>query len=47
MADEQITTKQHCVPTFYLKQFADAIGFLQVLDTKKARLGKARPYKGG
>lgn len=46
MAAEQITAKQHYVPTFYLKQFADATGFLQILDAKEARLGKARPYKG-
>ena len=39
----QVTEKQHFVPEFYLKLFADG-GFIQVLDVKNRRLAKARPY---
>jgi hypothetical protein len=39
-----ITEDQHFVPRFYLKQFADAKGFVQVLDLKQRRVSKPRPY---
>lgn len=39
----QITKDQHFVPSFYLKQFA-AKDLLQVLNVRKKRMGKARPY---
>lgn len=40
------TQKQHYVPQFYMKRFADERGFLQVLDMKNRRLGRPRPYPG-
>lgn len=40
------TKKQHYVPQFYLKAFADQRGFLQVLDIVNKRLGTPRPYQG-
>jgi hypothetical protein len=38
------TSKQHFVPQFYLKRFADEKKFLQVLDLKNWRIGSPRPY---
>jgi len=38
------TSKQHFVPQFYLKRFADEKKFLQVLDLKNKRIGSPRPY---
>lgn len=46
MSDESPTKKQHYVPRFYLKNFADDRGFLQVLDLKNRRIGSPRPYQG-
>lgn len=43
---EQITEKQHFVPKFYLKRFAEPQGFLQVFDVKKRALLPQRPYGG-
>jgi len=43
---EQITKKQHFVPRFYLKAFADHKEFLQVLDIENNRIAKPRPYGG-
>jgi len=40
------TKKQHFIPRFYLKNFADSKGFLQILDVKNNRLGSQRPYQG-
>lgn len=37
---------QHFVPQFYLKQFADSDGWLEVLDVKAKRMCKRRPYQG-
>jgi hypothetical protein len=42
MGGEQITKKQHYVPRFYLKYFADPSGSLQILNVKNNRLGKPR-----
>lgn len=44
MAEEQITKKQHIIPKFYLKTFADNNEFLQVFDIANNRFGKPRPY---
>ncbi|MCK5061629.1 DUF4238 domain-containing protein [Candidatus Parcubacteria bacterium] len=41
---EQKTIKQHFVPQFYLKNFANDEGFVNVLDLKNRRLAKPRPY---
>ena len=40
------TKKQHFVPRFYLKNFANEQGFVHVLDIAKKRLGTPRPYAG-
>lgn len=40
------TKKQHFVPRFYLKNFADKKGYLQVLDIKEKRMATPRPYQG-
>lgn len=40
------TKKQHFVPCFYLKNFADKSGYLHVLNMKEMRLAKSRPYQG-
>lgn len=44
MATPQITEKQHFIPKFYLKRFADNRGFLETIDVKKRQLGSKRPY---
>lgn len=43
---KQITIKQHFVPKFYFKRFADDGNRLQVLDIKNAKILKSRPYSG-
>ncbi|MBI4235577.1 DUF4238 domain-containing protein [Candidatus Peregrinibacteria bacterium] len=40
------TKVQHFVPCFYLKNFADKDGYLEVLNIKEKRMGKRRPYQG-
>jgi len=44
MDDAQITKKQHYVPRFYLKYFADQSGSLQILNVKNNQLRKPRSY---
>lgn len=39
MAEDQITKKQHFIPKFYLKNFADNNEFLQVFDIANSRFG--------
>lgn len=46
MDNKRITKKQHYVPRFYLKRFADQHGTLQVLDVKNNRLGSPKSYSG-
>jgi hypothetical protein len=46
MSNTNITKKQHYVPQFYLKRFADEEGNLQVLDVKNNRLRSSRSYAG-
>ena len=46
MDNKSITKKQHYVPRFYLKRFADQYGVLQVLDVKHNRLGSPKSYSG-
>jgi hypothetical protein len=46
MTEQNPTWKQHFVPQFYLKNFADDKGFIQVLDVKNQRIGQHRPYPG-
>jgi hypothetical protein len=41
---DQITKKQHYVPQFYLKQFANPTGMLEVLDLKNKRIMKPHSY---
>ncbi|MBU2580000.1 DUF4238 domain-containing protein [Patescibacteria group bacterium] len=43
---QQITKKQHYVPRFYLKQFADNNGKLSVLDIRNKKIGRKRAYSG-
>ena len=38
------TKKQHFLPRFYLKRFADGNKFLQVYDKKRAKIISPRPY---
>lgn len=45
MDTENPTKKQHFVPQFYLKNFADPQGKLQALDIKNKRIGNPRPYQ--
>ena len=40
------TKDQHFVPRFYLKNFADKNGSLQVLNIKEKRMAKPRAYQG-
>lgn len=40
----QTTKRQHWVPQFYLKKFANNKGFLEILDLKKKGIVKSRPY---
>lgn len=40
------TKVQHFVPRFYLKNFADKNGYLEVLNIKEKRMAKPRPYQG-
>jgi hypothetical protein len=40
----QITKKQHFVPQFYLKRFANGENFVNVLDLQNRRMAKPRPY---
>ncbi|NCT54693.1 DUF4238 domain-containing protein [Candidatus Falkowbacteria bacterium] len=42
--NKQITAKQHFVPKFYLKRFANKKGFVEVLDLNNRRIGSARPF---
>jgi hypothetical protein len=44
MANTNPTKKQHFLPRFYLKRFADERNFLQVYDKKRAKLISPRPY---
>ena len=46
MKNKNITKKQHYVPRFYLKYFANTNGILQVLDIKNNRLSSPRAYSG-
>jgi len=41
-----LTQKQHFLPKFYLKNFADKDGSLQVLNINEKRMAKPRPYQG-
>lgn len=43
---ENMTKKQHFVPKFYLKRFADEKNFVEVLDLDKKELLKPYPYSG-
>ena len=45
MEEVNPTKKQHFVPQFYLKNFADAQGKLQALDIKNKRIGNPHPYQ--
>jgi len=40
------TRKQHIIPRFYLKRFADNNGNLQILDIQRGKIIKPRPYSG-
>lgn len=44
MAQNNKTKKQHYLPQFYLKRFADSKGFLHFYDKKNDRLSPARHY---
>ncbi len=46
MTDKNPTIKQHYVPRFYLKNFADQQGILQTFDKKNNRLGSPKHYSG-
>ncbi|OGJ64501.1 hypothetical protein A3C37_01825 [Candidatus Peribacteria bacterium RIFCSPHIGHO2_02_FULL_53_20] len=46
MASPNPTKHQHFVPLFYLKNFADNDGYLDVLNIKEKRMAKRRPYQG-
>lgn len=46
MVDQNPTKVQHFVPQFYLKNFADGEGCLDVLEIKNTRMAKRRPYQG-
>lgn len=46
MASSNLTRDQHFVPRFYLKNFADHDGYLDVLNIKEKRMAKRRPYQG-
>ncbi len=46
MKNSNPTKKQHFVPQFYLKNFADSEGSLQVLNLREKRMAKPRPYQG-
>ncbi len=43
-AKKPITEKQHFVPKFYTKRFANERGFVSVLNIKKVRIEPFRPY---
>ena len=43
---KQVTKKQHFVPQFYLKKFANSNGFVEVLDLKNRKIVKPRPFGG-
>lgn len=44
MSESNPTKKQHFLPQFYLKRFANEKGFLQVLDLKNRRIESPRSY---
>src|ERR1022692_676912 len=46
MSEENITKKQHYVPQFHLKRFADERGELHILDLKGKKILPSRAYGG-
>lgn len=46
MSTTNPTQKQHFVPQFYLKNFSDNKGTLQILNIERNRIGSPRPYQG-
>lgn len=46
MDTKNTTKKQHYIPQFYLKRFADQRGNLQVLDIRNNRVGLPKSYSG-